>query len=208
MTGIGGFIERTLEPEREEDQRIISETEEVKEGGVKQVFEGLHNEMIKPIESDEEIRQIYRDLHGKARVVNTWGVTDKGVDVFKQDKVPERFEHAVEKYGVEHTVKETVKIFESFTEQGYAYIDLSPDNIRFHNGHGIAIDYLDQEAVEKIDNEQFAAAMAYHMFTSELQDITDIETEQVEAYIDKYSTHVSAEQYTGNVLADFAFNPE
>lgn len=208
MTGIEGFIERTLEPERKEDQRIIAETEKIDEGGVKQVFEGLHGDIIMPIEYNEEIRKIYRDLHGKARVENTWGATQEGLDIFKQDKVPRRFEEAVEEYSLEHAVKETVEIFESFAKQGYAYVDLSPDNIRFHNGRGIAIDYLDHEAVEEMKDEKFSAALAYQMFSSELKDLVDTEIEQVEAYIDKYSSQVSAEEYTGNLLADFVFRSE
>ncbi|WEL23324.1 hypothetical protein [Candidatus Nanohalovita haloferacivicina] len=210
MTGIDGFIQRTLEPERAEDQRIIDEGDEVEEGAVKQVFEGLHGEMIMPIQSDEEIRQIYRDLHGKARVVNTWAVTEEGVDMFKQDRVPDKFYDVMYQEGLEHVIRETVEVFESFADHGYAYCDLSPDNIRFHNGNGIAIDYLDEHAVEKLDgNPTFAAAKSYDLFTSEItSDIPGLQPEEVERYIDKYSNHVSTEKYTGDVLADFAFKPE
>jgi hypothetical protein len=206
MASIEGFVDRSHRPEKREDERVMERTESIENTGGQKIYRGIRNDILMPQEQDEEIRQIYRDLHGSARVVNTWIFTEDGEDLVIQDEAPQSFENALEEYGLDHVVQESVEIFESFADNGYAYCDLAPDNIGFRNGKGLAIDYLDEEAVEPLDgNEQYSAAMTYHFFTKELAELTEQNAETIERKIDRYSTHVEAEQYTGEPMMDFAF---
>lgn len=206
MGSIEGFVDRSHRPEKHEDERVIERREEIDSDGEQEVYRGIRNDILMPQEKDEEVRQIYRDLHGSARVVDTWIYTEGGKDLVKQDEASQKFEEALQEYGLDHVVRESVEIFESFAVNGYAYCDLAPENIGFRNGRGVAIDYLDSEAVEPLDgNEEFSAAMTYHFFTKELEGLTDEDAETIEQKIDQYSSHVDAEQYTGEPMVDFAF---
>jgi len=206
MNPIEGFVERSHSPEKREDERIIEESKQLNEDGNRKVYRGLRNDYLVPQRKKDEIRQVYRDLNGSARVVNTWIFTDGEQDLVKKDEVPQSFEDALEEYGLDHVVRESVEVFESFAENGYTYCDLSPDNVRFQDGKALAIDYLDEEAVEPLeDNEGFSAAMTYHFFTEELAEIAEQDRETIERKIGRYSKHVEAEEYTGNTLIDFTF---
>jgi len=98
-------------------------------------------------------------------------------------------------------------VFEEIAGHGYAYCDLAPENIRFNsNKEAVAIDYLDQEATEPLENMdiKYAAAMSYDLFARELEEaFQETNPEKIERYIDQYSKHVEAEKYTGEPLTDF-----
>lgn len=208
MYGLWGFIERSNLPERDEDREVMS-GKEVEEGGVKEVYEGLHSDVLKPMEEEEELKKIFNDLRPSTRVVNTWFYSDAGEAIIKQDKIPEDFHQAMLDHGLDQAIKETVEVFEDIADHGYAYCDLSPGNIRFQNGKAIAIDYLDNQAVESLEKYDMttAAAMSYDLFTRELAgSVPGLEEEKIERKIDEYSVHVETDEYTGNPFVDFAFN--
>lgn len=205
--GLEGFLERSHSPERDEDLDVIERSEPVENGNKKEVYRGLRRDYIFAAEADSELRKIFWDLRDADRVVNTWIYTEGGEDLIKKEEVPRSFTEIVEEEGVEYAIKESVKVFEDIAEHGYAYCDLSPENIRFNsNGQAVAVDYLDQEATEPLENVdiKYAAAMSYDLFTRELDTMTLESLEQIEQYIDKYSKHVEAEEYTGEPLMDFA----
>lgn len=206
MAGIKEFVKRSGRYEVSEDRKVRELREEVEEGEIKNVWRGLHQDIQKEVDGDEEILRIFEDMRPSPRAVNTWKYTHRGKEIIKQDELPKDFYTAMLDHGLDHVIEEAVKIFEDFADRGYVYCDLSPENIRFLNEHGAAVDYLDQEAVEPLEqyNIEIAAAMSYDLFTHELtSSVPGLEREEVEEKISKYSSHVDTGSYTGEVLTDF-----
>ena len=206
--GLNGFIERSHFLEKREDERVIEKSEPVDEGGVKEVYPGIRNDFLIEEEKDPAMRQMFWDLRESDRVVNTWIYTEDGVDLIKKDEVPFSFHEVVKSEGLEYAVREAVEVFEDFANHGYVYCDLTPENIRFDRvGKAVAIDYLDKEATEPLEevNETYAAAMSYDLFARDLESsIPGLKALEVERVIDRYSNHVETEEYTGEPLMDFA----
>lgn len=207
---LGAFqdlIQRATEAELYEDKDVIEKGTQVSQGNVKEVYLGLREEMLQPMEMTEELNKIFLDLYNNPKVVNTWGYSDGDQSIVKQDFIDEDLYSAMQEQGLDHVIEETVEVFESIAEDGYIYRDLKPDNIRFLNGYAIAVDYLDEQAVEPIQEDmQIAAAKSYDLFIKELTDsIPNLGVEELEQKIDKYSKHVEADEYTGDPFIDFGF---
>lgn len=195
--------------ERLENARILESGTEISEGNVKKVFEGIRPEIVKYAEHDSDRFDVYQDIHGSTKVVNTWLHEEDELDVIKQDVVPDTYFDAVINHGLEHVIKETVEIEESFLENGYIYRDLKPDNIRFHEGTGMAIDYLDRLAVqtiEEVEDVETALAKSYDLFLRELDNVVyGLDTIEAEKLIDKHSSYTEAWAFTGEPYIDFEY---
>jgi hypothetical protein len=205
------FFERIMSDasgfEIEEDEKVIQNRDPVSTGDMKDVFDGLRPVMVKKQDHDDELVRIHDDLHGSARVVNTWIYSKNDVDIIKQDLAPESYFEAVMEEGLDEVVRQAVEIEESFLENGYVYRDLKPDNIRFHNGYGMAVDYLDRLAVQReedVDDMETALAKSYDLFVQELSDhLYGVEEKEVEKLVDDHSNYTEAIEFTGSPYIDF-----
>lgn len=205
---IDGFVKRSHAPEKAEDQRAMENSEPVEEGNTKEVYRGLRKDFLTEEETDPEIRKIFKDLSPAERVVNTWIYTEDGIDLIKQDEVPYSFHEVLASQGPEYVIREAVEVFENILEHGYIYCDLAPENLRFnYSGKALAIDYLDEEATEPLEDVDtlYGTAMSYDLFTREIvSSVKGLQPEEVEKHIDRYANHIEANEYTGNPLMDFS----
>jgi len=202
------IIQRATEAELHEDKEVIENGTQVSEGNVKAVYPGLRREMVQPMQMTEELQNVFLDLYNNPRVVNTWGYSDGDQSIIKKEFIDDNFHSVMYGKGLDHVIEETVNVFESIAEDGYVYRDLKPDNIRFLNNYGIAVDYLDKHAVEpkKGKDMKMAAAKSYDLFITELtESVPDLEAEEIQQKVDKYSQHVNADEYTGDPFIDFGF---
>lgn len=203
------IIEEAFSFEREEDYQVFSRGTEVSEGNVKHVFEGLRPEMVKYASHDEDRFEVYSDLHGNSKVVNTFIYSDYDLDIIKQDFVPDSFFEGILENGLDHAIGEAVRIEESFLENGYVYRDLKPDNIRFHNEVGMAVDYLDRLSVQTVDEVsdiETALAKSYDLFIKDLSDtVHGLDPVEAERIVDRHSNYTEAWAFTGEPYIDFEY---
>ncbi|MFQ3307948.1 MAG: hypothetical protein ACI977_000163 [Candidatus Nanohaloarchaea archaeon] len=204
------IMEEALGFEIEEYYQVLSNGEEVSEGDMKKVIEGLRPEMIKYDSHDEDRFDVYDDLHGSAKVVSTSLYQDYDMNIIRQDFVPDSFLDDVMENGPEHAVGEAVAIEESFIENGYVYSDLKPANIRFQNGNGMAVDYLDRLSVLRLDEVndiERALSTSYDLFVGEAAEELNADPVEIERMVDRHSKYTEAREFTGEPYIDFRFNP-
>lgn len=190
-----------------EEATIIQEGETFSDGNVKEVYRGMHQDVLMPLEIDDYLKQIHEDLNAEARAVNTWIHPSREGDIAYQDFIPDDFHTAALDHGLDHAVEEAVKVEESFIENGYIYADLKPENLRFQESQAVAVDYLDQLAVrpiDKVDDIETALAKSYDLFVTETADaFPNLKRKDVEELVDRHSGFTDAERYTGNPYTDF-----
>ena len=157
---IGGVIQEDTEHRKEAEKAAIQHGDSINTGTNKTVYRGLRG-MVKPMarkdfpeENREELGETDFIAPG---TVNERDFTDIGLweetMVIHQDEADEKVGEAVEKYGTDFVVEETVEnLLDEFTERGIVYED-PRDNIGFYNGEAKAFDVYDSSAFEFKDGD-------------------------------------------------------
>jgi len=200
---IGGVVQEDTEHRREDEIAAIQHGEPITSGTNKTVYRGLRG-MVKPMakkdfpeENREELEETEFIAPG---TVNERDFTDIGLwedtMVIHQDEADEKVGEAVEKYGTDFVVEETVEnLLDEFTERGIVYEDPG-DNIGFYNGAAKAFDVYDNSAFEFKDGDiDTMSDKDFHEFQQEIpvmyqkfaEDVASYSEEDAQTVVDKVS---------------------
>ena len=200
------LLYRMTPHEAVEDARVLENRQPIEQGQLKEVVRGIRQDVLFPIEDDPFLEKVHEDLNGSARVVNTWIHPGRSGDLVHQDYLEDDFHTAILDHGLDEAVRQAVKVEESFIDQGYVYTDLKPENLRFFQRKGYAIDYLDERAVRPLEEVELGDALArsYDLFVEELgSSVPGLEADQVEKLVDSHSSYTEAYGFTGSPYMDF-----
>jgi hypothetical protein len=205
--------------DRKDSVEAVERGDLVGEGENKKVYAGKRQDVFSPVEGrtlegGTSLKRVYHDLRESPRVVNTWlfhqelpesdGVS--GILMVQQDDVPDNFEEVMESEGLEHVVSETVNVWEEILDEGYIYCDLAPENIKFWNGYGMAVDYMDSDAlmaVESVSDLGMGAARSYDLFVNELSSEYGVDRLEAERLVVENSDQLDPDRLTGDPYLDF-----
>lgn len=206
---IGGVVQDETRNRKEDEKAAIQHGEVIRKGTRKDVYRGLRG-MVKPMPKEkfpEENREKLEETELIAPgTVNERDFTEIGLwketKVIHQEEADETVEEAVEKYGTEFVIEETVEnLLDEFTERGIIYEDPG-DNIGFFSGEAKAFDVYDNSAFEFKDGNidtmsdtefykfQKEAPVMYQKFACDIARYSDEDAEKIVDQVSEASEYL------------------